>query len=51
MTTFTTEDRINVIEPISFAGLVNLEQGSDEWKQARLGHVTASCVADVIAKG
>jgi len=60
MTTFTTEDRIVVekdgsltinIEPIPFAGLVNLEQGSDEWKQARLGHVTASCVADVMAKG
>jgi putative phage-type endonuclease len=60
MTTFTTEDRIIAekdgsftvnVEPIPFAGLVNLEQGSDEWKQARLGHVTASCVADVMAKG
>jgi putative phage-type endonuclease len=51
MTTFTTEDRINALEPIPFAGMVNLEQGSDEWKQARLGHVTASCVADVMAKG
>ena len=51
MTTFTTDDRLNAIEPIPFAGLVNLEQGSDEWKQARLGHVTASCVADVMAKG
>lgn len=60
MTTFTTEDRIIAekdgsftanVEPIPFAGLVNLEQGSDEWKQARLGHVTASCVTDVMAKG
>lgn len=28
-----------------------LEQGSDEWKQARLGCVTASRVADVMAQG
>jgi putative phage-type endonuclease len=28
-----------------------LQQGSDEWKTARLGHVSASCVADVMAKG
>lgn len=27
-----------------------LEQGSDAWKQARLGHVTASCIGDVMAK-
>ena len=51
MTTFTTEDRINALEPIPFAGMINLEQGSNEWKQARLGHVTASCVGDVMAKG
>ena len=30
---------------------INIEQGSDEWKTARLGHVTASNVADVMAKG
>ena len=30
---------------------INLEQGSEEWKLARLGHVTASNVADVMAKG
>jgi len=30
---------------------VNIEQGSDEWKQARLGHVTASNMADVMSKG
>ena len=29
----------------------NIEQGSDEWKAARLGHVTASNMADVMAKG
>ena len=42
MTTFTTEDRINA---------TRVEQGSDEWKRLRLGHVTASNVADVMAKG
>ena len=29
----------------------SLEQGSDEWKAARLGHVSASAVADVMSKG
>jgi putative phage-type endonuclease len=29
---------------------VNLTQGSDEWKLARLGKVTASRIADVVAK-
>jgi putative phage-type endonuclease len=42
MTTFTTEDRLN-----AFAGV---EQGSDEWLRIRLGKVTASGVADVLAK-
>jgi putative phage-type endonuclease len=28
-----------------------VEQGSDEWKVLRLGHVTASNIADVMAKG
>jgi putative phage-type endonuclease len=42
MTTFTTEDRINATK---------VEQGTDEWKRLRLGHVTASNVADVMAKG
>lgn len=28
-----------------------IEQGSIEWKQARLGHVTASRITDVLAKG
>ena len=28
-----------------------VEQGSDEWRALRLGHVTASNVADVMAKG
>jgi putative phage-type endonuclease len=42
MTTFTTEDRLNAFKSI--------EQGSDEWLHIRLGKVTASCVADVLAK-
>lgn len=57
MTTFTTEDRL-AVEPIPFAGLVDLnqdtrllEQGTDEWKKARLGHVSGSSIADVMAKG
>lgn len=29
----------------------DLEQGSDEWRAARLGHVSASSVADVMSKG
>lgn len=29
----------------------NVEQGSDLWKELRLGHVTASCVADIMSKG
>ena len=28
-----------------------VEQGSDLWKQLRQGHVTASNIADVMAKG
>jgi putative phage-type endonuclease len=63
MTTFTTEDRL-AFEPIPFAGMVDLntaiilnsdtrliEQGTDEWKKARLGHVSGSSIADVMAKG
>jgi len=42
MTTFTTEDRLNAYKGI--------EQGTDEWKRIRLGKVTASGVADVLAK-
>ena len=29
---------------------INIEQGSDEWKTARLGHVTASNMAEVMSK-
>jgi len=29
----------------------DVEQGSDTWKQIRLGHITASNIADVMAKG
>jgi putative phage-type endonuclease len=42
MTTFTTDDRISAYNGI--------EQGSEEWFKARLGKVTASGVADVLAK-
>ena len=38
MTTFTTEDRLTV------------QQGTPEWHQLRLGKVTASRVADILAK-
>jgi len=38
VTTFTTEDRVAV------------EQGTDAWHQLRLGKVTASRVADILAK-
>lgn len=38
MTTFTTEDRMAV------------QQGTPEWHQLRLGKVTASRVADILAK-
>jgi len=30
---------------------INIEQGSDEWHKARLGHITASHISDVMAKG
>jgi putative phage-type endonuclease len=39
MTTFTTEDRIAAVQ-----------QGTMEWHQLRLGKVTASRVADILAK-
>ena len=30
---------------------IHLEQGTDEWRMARLGHVSGSSIADVMAKG
>ena len=39
MTTFTTEDRVACVQ-----------QGTPEWHQLRLGKVTASRVADILAK-
>jgi putative phage-type endonuclease len=39
MTTFTTEDRIEAVQ-----------QGTEAWHQMRLGKVTASRVADLLAK-
>lgn len=46
MTTFTTEDRITVSFPERL-----LEQGSDEWRVAKLGHVSGSNIATVMQKG
>lgn len=46
MTTFITEDRIKAQFPERY-----LEQGSPEWRQARLGHISGSNIADVMAKG
>ena len=43
MTTFTTDDRIA-------AETLEIKQGTDEWKMLRLGKVTASRVADILAK-
>ena len=48
MTTFTTEDRILAEKDGSLT--VNIEQRSNEWHQMRLGKVTASRVADILAK-
>jgi putative phage-type endonuclease len=48
MTTFTTEDRIVAEKDGSFT--VNVEQRSAKWHQMRLGKVTASRVADILAK-
>jgi len=41
MTTFTTEDRV----------AAEILQGTIEWKQLRLGKVTASRISDVLSKG
>lgn len=49
MTTFTTEDRIVAEKDGSFT--INVEQGTAEWLAERLGHVTASRIVDVMAKG
>jgi len=48
MTTFTTEDRIIAEKDGSFT--INVSQGTPEWHQLRLGKVTASRVADILAK-
>ena len=42
MTTFTTEDRVTAQKVV---------QGTDEWKRVKLGHVSGSSIADVMAKG
>jgi putative phage-type endonuclease len=46
MSTFITEDRIRAQYPERY-----LEQGSPEWRQARLGHISGSNIADVMSKG
>jgi putative phage-type endonuclease len=46
MSTFITEDRIRAQYPERY-----FEQGSYEWRQARLGHISGSNIADVMAKG
>lgn len=54
MTTFTTEDRIIAEKDGSFTINVNggsIQQGTTEWLTERLGHVTASRITDVLAKG
>jgi putative phage-type endonuclease len=38
------------LEEVIAQNLFDTEQGSDEWKAARLGKVTASRIADVVAK-
>jgi putative phage-type endonuclease len=48
MTTFTTEDRIVVEKDGSLT--INVEQGTAEWHELRRGKVTASRVADILAK-
>jgi putative phage-type endonuclease len=53
MTTFTTEDRIMAEKDGSFT--INVDggsvQGTADWLAERLGHVTASRITDVLAKG
>ena len=54
MTTFTTEDRIIAEKDGSFTVNVDggsIQQGTAEWLAERLGHVTASRITDVLAKG
>ena len=31
--------------------IINFPQGTEEWLRARAGHVTASKIADIMAKG
>lgn len=58
MTTFTTQDREAIVkamyqsvEPIPFAGMVQtVQQGTAEWHELRRGKVTASRVADILAR-
>jgi len=50
MTTFTTEDKFAVLAEKAKEHLLIIEQGTSEWHQLRLGKVTASRVADILAK-
>ena len=48
MTTITTEDLKNAIAVQHPERL--LEQGSYEWRQARLGHISGSNISDVMSR-
>ena len=55
MTTFTTEDRLIAEKDGSFTtnvkgGEITITQGTNEWHELRRGKVTASRVADILAK-
>jgi putative phage-type endonuclease len=50
MTTFTTEDKFAVLAEKAKEHLLIIEQGTSEWHELRRGKVTASRVADILAK-
>ena len=49
MTTFVTDDLKNAIA-VQYPERM-LEQGSLEWRMARLGHISGSSISDVMSKG
>lgn len=50
MTTFTTEDKLAALAEKAKEQLSMIQQGTEEWHQLRLGKVTASRVADILAR-
>ena len=50
MTTFTTEAKLAALASIAKDHLESIQQGTPEWHQMRLGKVTASRVADILAR-